>query len=386
MKMYAGCTPEGMRDLLFEECRVLRQAEKILERLLRSRGYYRVITPTIEFLDVFRNGGACRAENLYTLSDSQGRALVLRPDSTLPIARIAATRLRGAVLPLRLFYSQSVFRRNPRYAGEQDEIVQGGLELIGASGIAADLEVIITSIELLESCDANFRFEIGNAGFIAALCEFFKLSKDLQESIFAAIGDKDFAAMNDIVDTIDDDAARDALHTLPELFGDVQVLERAEKLVPTTAAREAIAYLRLIYNKLIEGGYGDKISLDLTPNSWGSYYTGIVFRGYLNGWSHIALTGGRYDALLEEYGESLSAIGMGVELSALAKALEPQKILVPDVLVFAPEGKEIEGLALVKKLNAEKKIAEFSMQSTLEEAREYAQRRGIETVIDVGAC
>lgn len=81
--------------------------------LFKARGYNRVITPTLEFFDVFdRESAGMPLETLYNITDSHGRLMVLRPDNTLPIARIAATRLREEAIPLRLFYSQNVFRRN----------------------------------------------------------------------------------------------------------------------------------------------------------------------------------------------------------------------------------------------------------------------------------
>ena len=47
---------------------------------------------------------------MLKLTDLKGRLLVARPDSTVPIARLVATRLRGHALPVRLYYSQNVYR------------------------------------------------------------------------------------------------------------------------------------------------------------------------------------------------------------------------------------------------------------------------------------
>ena len=135
IRRYERATPEGTRDLLFEECAARREVESRLSGLFKARGYNRVITPTLEFFDVFdRESAGMPLETLYNITDSHGRLMVLRPDNTLPIARIAATRLREEAIPLRLFYSQNVFRRNPGLTGRRDEAAQSGIELIGASG------------------------------------------------------------------------------------------------------------------------------------------------------------------------------------------------------------------------------------------------------------
>ena len=114
IRRYERATPEGTRDLLFEECAARREVESRLSGLFKARGYNRVITPTLEFFDVFdRESAGMPLETLYNITDSHGRLMVLRPDNTLPIARIAATRLREEAIPLRLFYSQNVFRPQP---------------------------------------------------------------------------------------------------------------------------------------------------------------------------------------------------------------------------------------------------------------------------------
>ena len=115
MKNYAKLTPEGTRDYLFEESDARRTVERRLSDLFKAHGYRRIITPTYEFFDVFnRESAGALPEAMYSMTDAYGRLLVLRPDSTLPIARVAATRLQGASLPIRLYYDQNVFTRQPR--------------------------------------------------------------------------------------------------------------------------------------------------------------------------------------------------------------------------------------------------------------------------------
>ncbi len=68
-------------------------------------------------------------ENMFKLSDSKGRLMVVRPDSTLPIARMTATRLQNEVLPIRLYYNQRVYRNNRGLTGRSNEVMQTGIEL-----------------------------------------------------------------------------------------------------------------------------------------------------------------------------------------------------------------------------------------------------------------
>ena len=132
MRKYDLITPEGTKDFLFEECLVRHETEAKLYDIFKSKGYYELTTPALEFYDVFQTeSGHYPQERLYKLTDSKGRLLVMRPESTMPIARVIATRLRDASLPIRLFYNQSVYRFESALKGRSNEIVQAGIELIG---------------------------------------------------------------------------------------------------------------------------------------------------------------------------------------------------------------------------------------------------------------
>lgn len=58
MRNYTKLTPEGARDLLFEECRALGEAKARLTRLFTRRGYREAMTPGLEYYDMFNLPGA----------------------------------------------------------------------------------------------------------------------------------------------------------------------------------------------------------------------------------------------------------------------------------------------------------------------------------------
>ena len=97
----------------------------------------------VEYYDVFLDSGTpLEPETMLKLTDRAGRILVLRPDVTTPIARIAATKLSSLNAPYRLFYVQNVFRSDTLHSGRNTETLQAGAELLGASGIRPDVEMI----------------------------------------------------------------------------------------------------------------------------------------------------------------------------------------------------------------------------------------------------
>ena len=79
MNQYAISTPEGTRDRLFAATRMFRQNEKRIRDLFEARGYDEIITPSLEYYDVFTQAGSSIGqEKMYKLTDRNGRLLVLR--------------------------------------------------------------------------------------------------------------------------------------------------------------------------------------------------------------------------------------------------------------------------------------------------------------------
>ncbi|MEF2919464.1 MAG: ATP phosphoribosyltransferase regulatory subunit, partial [Acutalibacteraceae bacterium] len=170
MRKYYKLTPEGTRDLLFEESVAINSVSNIINEVFKEKGYCQVITPGLEFYDTFSlEGFGYMSEEMFISTDKKGRLLVMRPDSTVPIARVVSTRLQDESLPLRLSYNQPIYRNNKALAGKSDEVRQAGMELIGAVGKRADLELIISAIEILKRITPDFRIELGHAVFLKAL-------------------------------------------------------------------------------------------------------------------------------------------------------------------------------------------------------------------------
>ena len=116
-------------------------------------------------------GAAIPQQEMYKCTDNHGRLLVFRPDTTLPIARMAASRLQGHKKPLRFYYCQNIYRNRPDLSGRSDETAQMGIELMGAGGLRADLEAIATAVAALSACVEDFRVEIGHARFFQVLAD-----------------------------------------------------------------------------------------------------------------------------------------------------------------------------------------------------------------------
>ncbi|MCH5202512.1 MAG: ATP phosphoribosyltransferase regulatory subunit [Oscillospiraceae bacterium] len=382
-------TPEGTKDYLFEECITSGQIQEKIKKCFTDRGYSQVDTPCIEFYDLFSmEVSGYPQENMYKSTDNKGRLLVMRPDSTLPIARMASTRLKHYEMPLRLFYGQSVYRNNPTLLGKSNEIMQMGIELIGTTGKKADLEILTTAIDCLSSTVDDFRIEIGHAGFFNALTEKMDVDKDTVEAIRGSIESKNYSTLNNILDKINPCPEVIAIRKLPRLFGGEEVIEKALKLCNGTKAENSLQYLKELYNELSKLNLGDKITLDLGIVQKTNYYSGIVFTAYLSGIGDAVISGGRYDKLMSNFDFPTGAAGFAVNIDHLVEISLRDKrkneTPVPQILVCAEDGFEIKAIEETKRLVSKGKSAVFSTFENNKDAKDYAEKVGIKEIIIIG--
>ena len=374
-------TPKGFGDYLFEESTAQNEIEKRLNSLFYKKGYHPVVTPALEYLDVFTaDGEVIPIERVYKLVSSDGRLLALRPDITLPIARLAATRLQNQTPPYRLCYTEKVFKINPHMNGRRDECTQSGVELLGAGGKRADLEIIMTAARALSVCGAtDYKIEIGHAGFFKSLIRTLGTDDETTERIRSLIEMKNYVELDELLSPMKGNRAAETIMKLPRRFGSKDVLNEAYELCGGIGS-ESLDYVGELLRELENTDIAKHISLDLGLVHSNNYYTGILLRGYLEGSGITVLTGGRYDDMLSHFGMDLPAIGFAVQNDEMAKLLVESKkaaVPAPDIIVFAENGFETKALYYCEKFANDGLIAENSVFDTLEQTKEYALCRGI---------
>lgn len=386
MRKYDLITPEGTRDLLFDESVARRTVEDKLRRLFENYGYSEVITPGVEFYDVFTLKSRYFAqESMYKLSDAKGRLMVIRPDSTMPIARLAATRLRDETYPLKLFYNQNIFRINPKDSGRDDEITQSGIEIIGGSPQKADMEVLNLAAEAIKTFEAeNFRFEIGDSAFFKLLISKITSDEEETEQIREYVESKNLPELKLALAKYGDSDDVKNLCELPRLFGGEEVFEKADRLFKDAKLIEVLNDIRQAYGYLCGLGLKDRIAVDFGLVNKANYYTGLLFRGYIHGFGMPVLSGGRYDALTGDFGFSHPATGFAVNINAVAKALlknNGEPLTTPsEILVYSEHEAAEQGFLRCRELVRDGVAAENSLNESLEEAKKFALGKGIKTV------
>ena len=394
MRRFDLITPEGTRDYLFEECALKRIVENRTRAIFKSMGYSRLITPGLEFYDVFnRNSRYFPQEELCKLTDNKGRLVVVRPDSTMPIARVVATRLKDASLPLRLYYTQPVYNFAPSLKGRSVEINQTGIELIGSSPRMADVEVISAALSVLSTVGqevpgfaVSATLELGDVRIFRELMHRLNATPAQKEEIRSLIEAKNYPALNDLLDTLGDNSITAALRKLPTLFGGEEVFARAAEVFNDSRIQEILDSMQTLFGTVSAIAGDVKIMVDLGLVNKTDYYTGLVIKGYMEGYGEEVISGGRYDMLLSEFGYDVPAVGMAVNVDAVANVIGKKYSPEPepaDVLVAAQAGCEAAAVAQAEQLRAKGLCVEFALDA--EDAVDFAKAHQIARVLLVGA-
>jgi ATP phosphoribosyltransferase regulatory subunit len=321
--------PQGVRDILPEEARKIALVESAILSVFEAHGFEKIITPLLEYVDVLTLGlgTSLRERVLKFIDPSTGQVVAIRPDITPQIARMVATRMKDAPLPLKLCYNESVLRYQGRRDGKSREVLQVGAEFIsGEKSPEADAEMIVTAIEGLKAIGlSDFKIDIGDVGFIKVLLARLDLDARDTELIKEAVAIKDTSGLDAVLEALGSGVSDEDKRTLKNLttfYGEEEVIEKASTMTADPDALASLANLAKILDIVAESGFKDYVTIDLGEVRGIDYYTGIIFEGFVAGVGKPILRGGRYDTLLDKYGSSHAAVGFAFDVEHLVAALD----------------------------------------------------------------
>lgn len=390
MKKYRLQIPEGVQDYLVDEQYNKLLIEDKIRKIFDSYGYDEINTPTFEYYDVFSGDDVIiDDESMFKFFDRRGRIMVLRPDMTTPIARMAATKLQSNPLPLRLSYISNVFRYDEPQFARQREFTQAGVELLGSRSSQADAEVVSLAITVLERVGLkNFQVELGQVEFFKSIIDGINLTDGQVEKFRALVEEKNMVALEGFLNNLElPDKVRETVFMLPKLYGGIEVIDEAAKLTNNEKALEALDNLKDIYCLLRDSGLEQYISIDLGMVSSLQYYTGTVFKGFTRELGFTLLGGGRYDALMGNFGQDMPATGFAVGIKRILVALGKQDMLVKKPAVDFLVTYHRERYAVAVKIADRLRDMGYRVEVDLEgrPAQEILkQRGGTDTIIEIG--
>ncbi len=333
--------PIGMKDTLPELYQIKKQVKDSISKEMAQWGYAPIETPTLEYHETVGSVSAIMDQQLFKLLDQEGNTLVLRPDMTAPIARIAASTLNTAERPLRLTYDAPVFRAQQREGGSPAEFEQIGVELIGDHSNSADGEVIALMMSSIEKAGlSNYQIAIGHIGFVNAFLFEVLGNEQRVEAFKRYLFEKNYVGFRKEVDqlplsSIDQKRLKDLL----TLKGGPEIIDKAQTIIESNEAKKALSQLEQLINVLEAYNLKDNVLIDLNLVMHMSYYTGAVFEAYSEGLGYPIGSGGRYDGLLEQFHRPEPATGFCLRVDRLTEALgKTKESITNDVcIIFSNE-------------------------------------------------
>jgi histidyl-tRNA synthetase len=339
---------KGMKDLTPGEMAAFRLVEGICRDCCSRWGYQEVRTPTIEYLYLFTSAGTLtpgRLGKVYSFLDWDGwsgERVVLRPDGTIPVARLYIENLEDGGLA-RLFYATSIFifEEAPEKTRER---WQCGAELIGAGSSMADAELMALSLEVLKKLGLkDVELRLSHAGLIKTLLEKLGLNLEERNRLFDQILDGDAEALAKINGKKPELA--DALLPLLGLKGQSSGFLKNQRALLAQSMPEIGPHLDdFLQTVAILEALGCRYQIDIASGAGFEYYTGMIFQLFIGG--ERVGGGGRYDALISSMGGGdVPASGFALYLDNLMKLVKPEffvKTVSERVLVRVKSGASVK--------------------------------------------
>jgi ATP phosphoribosyltransferase regulatory subunit len=309
--------PSGTRDVLPDETREVRAITDTLRGVFERHAYGEVYTPALEYESVLARADMAEARPAYRVFDESGQVLVLRSDMTVPIARVVATRYAQAQPPLRFCYFAHCYRGVRPQRGQPRELLQAGIELVGAPAPQGTAEALTVLCHALDATGLqDYRIGLGDASLFPALMASLRVPEQARGGLLEALVLRDFVGLQQLIaDSGLTGEAAELLLEVPQRRGGTELLADAP-----APADEAVTGLRDVLD-LLEPAVAERIIFDLGLVRNIGYYTGAVFDVYDPALGAPIGGGGRYDDLLGRFGRKLPAVGFALGVDRLHIAL-----------------------------------------------------------------
>jgi len=343
--------------------------EKAFRDCCLQWGYEEIRTPTLEYLHLFTSTGTLTPGMLgkvYSFLDWDGwsgERVVLRPDGTIPVARLYIDSMKDSGLA-KLSYVSNIFIFEET-GKESRERWQGGVELIGVSSPLADIELMVLALGALKKMGLkNIELRLSHSGLIRGLLLELGLSPGEQAEIFDQILDGDAAVLATI--KAGKPELDEALSLLLDLKGKSSgFLKNSRGLLARSLPQLKPALDDFISITALLETLGYNYQIDLASGRGFEYYTGVIFQLFA-GKEKIG-GGGRYDALIPLMGgKDVPASGFALYFDHLMNLVAPPTLTEPAaqrISVSAEPEAIKQGFDIVSRLHKKGYVAEFELES-----------------------
>jgi ATP phosphoribosyltransferase regulatory subunit len=318
--------------VLFEEAAARGAVTAAVSERFARYGYRAVETPAVEEFATLQTGaGASLERTAFRMVDLDGSLLALRPEMTLPIARLAASRLSGEIGPHRLCYVADVYREQASLRGEARQFTQLGVELLGVNGAASDAEVVGVVVDALTAAGLiDFTVGVGTVAVLRALIGKAGADAAWAHDLLAAAHSRNLVAFDVLTSaSCVDPVVGEALRSVVRIAGGRDAIAACRQAAGAVGCAGSLDALEATWDLLEAAGVAARVRVDFGILRSFDYYTGLILEAYAPGLGLPLGGGGRYDDVLASFGVPMPAAGFAISLERLMIALDAQGVAVP---------------------------------------------------------
>lgn len=391
---------KGFRDYLPEDALPLRALVGKVVNVFERYGFLPVETPTLEYADLLTGKYGPEADKLmYKFEDHGGRAVALRYDHTVPLARVIAMN-QNLPMPFKRYVIDPVWRADKPQAGRLREFYQCDVDIVGSEEPRADAEVLAVCYDLLRELGVkDFALLINHRALMRALLENVGASTTQHGAVlravdrFAKVGET--GLFTDLGEAgLTQEQIRDVLTLISTKGPAVATIEQLRKTLGSLEyGAKALDELAAIVEHAQALGVPAKLlQLDLGVVRGLDYYTGLVVETVVADAPLFGsvVGGGRYDGLIGTLtGKNVPAVGASLGLGRLFDLLRHLNIAptVTTTTQVLAASFDQESSATMEKLAATLRADGLNVEVYLgsvgkfEKQLKYADKAGIPLVI-----
>ena len=279
-------------------------------------GYKRISLPSFEEYDLYNENKDFIDRNILTVMSPNAKLLALRPDITLSVAKKISKD--QSLKYSKIYYQENTYNLTKYMGYEEDE--QLGIELIGKESVFLDFEIVDLAVKSLDIINEKSLIVLSHAGFISSIFDNLNLEYEVKEEIFDCINKKNSHDIKKILENnkFISENVKELIYKIPELSGDLNdITKELSKYGINDNIKKILLELKQLNNLLLKFHKKSKIVFDFSVIKNLNYYNGIILQGYIEGFSNVILTGGRYDRLFEKFGVDTGAVGFAILTDSL---------------------------------------------------------------------
>jgi histidyl-tRNA synthetase len=393
----------GFRDYLPKQMILRQRIIQTFRGIFERHGFEPLDTPAIEYLSVLTGKAGENEKLMYHFEDEGHREVGLRYDLTVPLARVVAMHQNELVLPFKRYHIAPAWRAEKPQRGRFREFWQCDADIVGATSMVADAEVVAIMAEALTAVGLpNFTIRISHRRLLEGLALASGVPADSAGTMYRAVDKLDKIGTSGvrrelIEGGVNAEVADRVLAAVAAKGAPVDLLnDLSDRLAAVPGSAEAIADLRQLFELLPAFGVPEgSYVFDLTLARGLDYYTGPVYEATVDEPRIGSVSGaGRYDTLIGRFlGRPIPATGISLGLERIIEVVEefgllPTPATVADVLVALFPDTIADAARIASNLRTAGLNVDYSVQPnrSLGDQLRYADRKGMRFVVIAGAA